>query len=75
MDLAPRAVDAARGSGGTGAGFVVGDVTDLEVTALGRFDFFLDVGCFQGLTREQRAAEGHVVKPQWYRLGRSAESS
>lgn len=134
VDLAPRAVDAARHSGGTGASFVVGDVTDLKVTALGRFDFFLDVGCFQGLTPDQRAAEGRVVtalakpaatllmlafqagrirsmvggvspaevraafpgwrvlavesadtaglgwplnrtQPQWYRLGRSAESS
>ena len=28
---------------------------------LGRFDFFLDVGCFQGLSSEQRFAEGRGV--------------
>ena len=57
IDAVPRAVDAAR-RGVPGARFVVGDVTDLAAAELGTFDFFLDVGCFQGLTSAQRSAEG-----------------
>lgn len=44
--------------GVSGAPFVVGDVTDLAAADLGTFDFFLDVGCFQGLSFEQRLAKG-----------------
>jgi hypothetical protein len=40
---------------------VVGDVTDLAPADLGMFDFFFDVGCFQGLSSEQRLAEGRGV--------------
>jgi hypothetical protein len=40
---------------------VVGDVTDLAPADLGTFDFFLDVGCFQGLRSDQRLAEGRGV--------------
>jgi hypothetical protein len=40
---------------------VVGDVTDLVPADLGTFDFFFDVGCFQGLRSEQRIAEGNGV--------------
>jgi hypothetical protein len=36
-------------------------VTRLQSAQLGMFDFFLDVGCFQGLTPEQRLAEGAGV--------------
>jgi len=60
VDHVPRAIDAAR-KGDSGAEFVVGDVTGLEQAALGTFDFFLDVGCFQGLTAAQRRAEGRGV--------------
>jgi SAM-dependent methyltransferase len=58
VDSVPRAVEAARGAAVPGATFVVGDVTDLAPDVLGRFGFFLDIGCFQGLGREQRLAEG-----------------
>ncbi len=61
IDVVPRAVAAARRrSEGSGATFVVGDVTDLP-SGLGRFDFFLDVGCFQGMSAERRLAEGRGV--------------
>jgi hypothetical protein len=39
----------------------VGDVTDLRAADLGTFDFFFDVGCFQGLDPKQRVAEGRGV--------------
>jgi SAM-dependent methyltransferase len=54
----PRAIEAANRQRVPGARFVVGDVTDLAAADLGRFDFFLDVGCFQGLSFDQRLAEG-----------------
>jgi SAM-dependent methyltransferase len=57
VDKVPRAIDAANRRSVSGATFVVGDVTDLAPD-LGTFDFFLDVGCFQGLNSEQRLAEG-----------------
>jgi hypothetical protein len=60
VDAVPRAVHAAR-RGATGARFVVGDVTALRAADLGTFGFFLDVGCFQGLTAEQRIAEGRTT--------------
>jgi SAM-dependent methyltransferase len=45
-----------------GAGFVVGDVTDLEATTIERgIEFFLDVGCFHGLDDHKRVAEGKGV--------------
>jgi SAM-dependent methyltransferase len=58
VDNIPRAIEAARRTGGSGAAFVVADVTDLAPEALGRFDFFLDAGCFQHLNAEQRHAAG-----------------
>ncbi len=61
IDLVPRAIDAANRRGIPGARFVVGDVTDLPAAGLGTFDFFLDVGCLQGLDAEQRAAVGRGV--------------
>ena len=61
IDNIPRAIDAANRSGVSGATFVVGDVTKLAAADLGRFDFFLDVGCFQGLSSGQRLAEGQCV--------------
>jgi SAM-dependent methyltransferase len=59
VDAVPRAIDAAQHADTT-ARFVVGDVTGLSPD-LGTFDFFLDVGCFQGLTAEQRRGEGDGV--------------
>nr|KEP23598.1 methyltransferase type 11 [Georgenia sp. SUBG003] len=61
VDCVPRAVEAASRKGVPGACFVVGDVTSLEAAGLGSFNFFLDVGCFQGLSPEQRLGEGRGV--------------
>lgn len=61
VDLVPRAIDAANRGGVGGARFVVGDVTALQGVELGTFDFFLDVGCFQGLSAAQRDGEGRAV--------------
>jgi 2-polyprenyl-3-methyl-5-hydroxy-6-metoxy-1,4-benzoquinol methylase len=58
IDNVPRAIDAANRTGVPGTTFAVGDVTSLEKAGLGTFDFFLDVGCFQGLSSEQRLDEG-----------------
>ena len=44
------------------ADFVQGDVTSLSAADLGTgFDFFLDVGCFHGLSEAQRTAMGRSV--------------
>jgi SAM-dependent methyltransferase len=61
VDNIRHAIDAANAKGVSGATFVVGDVTDLAQQDLGTFDFFFDVGCFQGLNPEQRLAEGRGV--------------
>jgi SAM-dependent methyltransferase len=61
IDYVPRAIDAANRRGASGATYVVGDVTDLAPADLGMFDFFFDVGCFQGLSSEQRLADGRGV--------------
>ena len=60
VDHVPSAIEAARRKRTSGAVYVVGDVTDLPAE-LGTFDFFLDIGCFQGLHREQREAEAEGV--------------
>lgn len=57
LDNVPRAIEAARRRGIPGAAFVVGDVTRLGSAGLGEFDFFLDVGCFQGLGPDGQRAE------------------
>lgn len=62
VDYVPRAIEAAQRQAVPGATFVVGDVTDLDADELGgTFDFFLDVGCFQGLDAEQRPAAGRSI--------------
>ena len=61
IDNIPHAIDAANAKDVAGATFVVGDVTELAQDDLGMFDFFFDVGCFQGLNPEQRLAEGRGV--------------
>ncbi|MBV9832736.1 MAG: class I SAM-dependent methyltransferase [Marmoricola sp.] len=62
-DNVSRAVEAARTKPGAEAvQFVDGDVTDLAGSGIaGEFELFLDVGCFHGLTDEQRAAYGAGV--------------
>ncbi|WP_375000263.1 class I SAM-dependent methyltransferase [Aeromicrobium sp. CTD01-1L150] len=61
VDNVPAAVEAADERDTQGATHAVADVTDLGATDLGTFDLFLDIGCFQGLDAEQRAAEGDGV--------------
>lgn len=61
IDLVPQAIAAARARPTPGVRYAVGDVTHLAASDLGRFNFFLDVGCFQGLDAEQRVALGHSV--------------
>jgi hypothetical protein len=63
-------IDAANRRGISGATFVVGDVTSLESADLGTFDFFLDVGCFQGLNSDQRLGEGRGVSALAIRVRR-----
>ncbi|GAA1032910.1 hypothetical protein GCM10009557_32940 [Virgisporangium ochraceum] len=54
------AIDAARRRA-VGPSYVVGDVTDLASAGLATFDFFLDVGCFQGFDADRRQAVGRGV--------------
>lgn len=61
IDVVPSAIEAARRKAPDGVRYVVGDVTDLPAANLGIFDFFLDVGCFQGLDAGQREAMGQGV--------------
>jgi SAM-dependent methyltransferase len=61
LDIVPAAIEAARRRATHGAVYVVGDVTNLRSAGLGTFDFFFDVGCFQGLNAAQRDAEGRGV--------------
>jgi SAM-dependent methyltransferase len=63
IDYVPAAVEAAKAKsrGVDGLSYVVGDVTRLESARLGTFDFFLDIGCFQGLDAGQRLAQAAGV--------------
>jgi SAM-dependent methyltransferase len=63
VDYVPAAIEAAAASsrGVAGLSYVVGDVTRLPEAQLGTFDFFLDIGCFQGLDAGQRRSEAAGV--------------
>jgi SAM-dependent methyltransferase len=61
IDYVPAAIEAANSRGAEGVTYVVGDITSLAGAGLGRFDFFLDIGCFQGLDDGQRSAAGGTV--------------
>jgi hypothetical protein len=63
IDYVPAAIEAAtaKSRGVEGLRYVVGDVTRLPSAHLGTFDFFLDIGCFQGLDAEQRLSQGGGV--------------
>jgi SAM-dependent methyltransferase len=63
IDYVPAAIEAARAKsrGAARLSYVVGDVTRLPPARLGTFDFFLDIGCFQGLDTGQRLCEGSGV--------------
>jgi SAM-dependent methyltransferase len=65
IENVPRAVTAARARAeraGVQARFIQGDVTALRTAGVGfGFRLLLDLGCFHGLTNEQRAAMGREV--------------
>jgi SAM-dependent methyltransferase len=63
IDYVPAAIEAAAAKAGgvDGLSYVVGDVTRLLSAKLGMFDFFLDIGCFQGLDAGQRLSQGRGV--------------
>lgn len=63
IDCVPTAIEAAaaKSRGVERLSYVVGDVTRLPSSSLGMFDFFLDIGCFQGLDAAQRLAEGRGI--------------
>ena len=63
IDYVPAAIEAAaaKSRGAAGLSYLVGDVTRLPSARLGTFDFFLDIGCFQGLDAGQRQSEGEGV--------------
>jgi SAM-dependent methyltransferase len=63
IDHVPAAIGAAQAKsrGAAGLRYIVGDVTRLPSANLGTFDFFLDIGCFQGLGTGQRLAQGKGV--------------
>jgi SAM-dependent methyltransferase len=58
IDYVPTAIEAARtkSRGVNGLSYVVGDVAQLPSARLGTFDFFLDIGCFQGLDARRTPA-------------------
>ncbi|MCZ2805036.1 class I SAM-dependent methyltransferase [Modestobacter sp. VKM Ac-2983] len=64
VDAVGAAVRQARASAaedGLDVRFLEGDVTDLHPDEVGEVAFFLDVGCFHGLTDGQRTAMGQGV--------------
>ena len=63
IDYVPAAIEAAKAKsrGAAGLSYIVGDVTRLASARLGTFDFFLDIGCFQGLDTGQRQSEGDGI--------------
>ncbi|WP_285032523.1 class I SAM-dependent methyltransferase [Mycolicibacterium sp. lyk4-40-TYG-92] len=64
-DLVDRAIDRARrrlAEAGADAKIVKADATVLPADAVGGdFDFVLDIGCFHGLTAEQRSSMARAV--------------
>lgn len=62
IDNVRRAVERARRRPGSEkVTFTIGDVTRLADHVQGPFSFFLDIGCFHGLTAKQRAAVGSGI--------------
>lgn len=63
VDSVERALDKARSRpDASRVRFVLGDVTDLSAASVGTgFEFVLDVGCFHGLSDEQRLRYGRAV--------------
>jgi SAM-dependent methyltransferase len=61
VDYVPAAIEGAKSRDTAGVTYLVGDVTDLRPAELGAFDFFLDIGCFQGFDAARRSAVGRGV--------------
>jgi SAM-dependent methyltransferase len=61
IDYVPAAIEAARSKDVDGVTYVVADATNLGGAGLPTFDFFLDVGCFQGFDANQRQAVGRGI--------------
>lgn len=62
VDYVRAAIQAAKRSvPDVGVEYAVADVTDLPAADLGHFDFFLDIGCLQGLDAEGRRAAARGV--------------
>lgn len=61
IDNVPAAIESARSKDVDGVTYVVADVTNLGGAGLGTFDFFFDVGCFQGFDANQRQAVGQGI--------------
>lgn len=61
IDYVASAITAARSQEDGSVHFVLGDVLDLAATDLGPFDFFLDIGCFQGFDEPDRLLAGRAV--------------
>ena len=62
VDFVPEAIEAARARpDAAGIDFVVADVSDLASAVSGPFDFFLDGGCFHGLSVPERTGWGRGV--------------
>lgn len=63
IDNVQRALGKARSRpGAESVIFVDGDVTQLADHVQGPFSFFLDIGCFHGLSAEQRTALGSGIR-------------
>jgi SAM-dependent methyltransferase len=60
VDYVPAAIEEARKRSSGDVMYAVGDVTNLAAD-LGYFDFFLDIGCFQGFDAGQRRAAGEGI--------------
>lgn len=65
LDNVPKALKAARErarEASVDVQFIQGDVTDLRASGVGDgYRLFLDIGCFHGLTDEERAAMGREI--------------
>jgi len=61
IDYVPAAIEAAKRRGAAGSATSWETFTNLPSASLGTFDFFLDIGCFQGFDAGQRLAEGRGV--------------
>lgn len=54
VDIVPQAIEEAKANPAENVEFRVADVTRLFAQDLGKFDAFVDIGCFQGISQPQR---------------------